>query len=44
VDFQINKLGESGKLVEQGFEFNSGNNEHFLSIEEIREYDKWAVL
>jgi len=44
VDFQINKLGESGKLVEQGFEFNSGNNDHFLSIEEIREYDKWAVL
>jgi len=35
VDFSINKLGEIGKLVEQGFEFHSGKNQSFLTIEEI---------
>ena len=34
-DFSTNKLGEISNLVEQGFEYNSGNNEHFLNIEEI---------
>jgi len=35
VDFSANKLGESGRSVEQGFEFHSGKNPRFLSIEEI---------
>ena len=35
VDFSVNKLGQTGQPVEQGFEFNSGKNPHFLSIEEI---------
>ena len=35
VDFRCNKLGETGGAVEQGFEFNSGRNPHFLNIEEI---------
>jgi UDP-N-acetylglucosamine 4,6-dehydratase len=34
-DFSINRLGERGALVDQGFEFHSGRNPHFLSIEEI---------
>jgi UDP-N-acetylglucosamine 4,6-dehydratase/5-epimerase len=33
--FSVNRLGECGQPVEQGFEFNSGRNPHFLSIEEI---------
>jgi len=34
--FLINKLNETGKPVDQGFEYNSGDNPHFLSVEEIR--------
>ncbi len=35
MDYTRNKLGETGKAVDQGFRYNSGNNPHFLSIEEI---------
>lgn len=34
-DFSTNNLGERGQPVEQGFEFNSGKNPEFLSIQEI---------
>lgn len=34
-DFTTNKLNEISNPVAQGFEYNSGNNEHFLTIEEI---------
>lgn len=43
VDFAVNKLGENGKSVEQGFEYHSGKNPHFLSIDEIREYNRLAA-
>ncbi|MNR60842.1 UDP-N-acetylglucosamine 4,6-dehydratase [compost metagenome] len=35
-DFAINALGEQATLVEPGFEYNSLNNRHFLSIEELK--------
>lgn len=35
VDFTHNRLGEAGRPVEQGFQYHSGSNAHFLSIEEI---------
>lgn len=34
-DFTVNKLGERGKLVDQGFEYNSGNNTEWLTHEEF---------
>jgi UDP-N-acetylglucosamine 4,6-dehydratase len=34
-NFLRNALGEVGQPVGQGFEYNSGRNEHFLTIEEI---------
>lgn len=37
VDYSINLLGEHGKLVPDGFDYNSGNNPHFLTVEELRE-------
>lgn len=37
VDYTVNKLGEKGNPVEQGFEYNSGTNPHFLTVEELRE-------
>ena len=39
-DFTENIFGEKGKQVEQGFEYNSGTNKHFLDIREIIEYNK----
>jgi len=30
-DFSVNPLGEKGQMVEQGFEYNSGNNQEWLS-------------
>ncbi len=35
VDFAVNGLGEIGRPVEEGFEFNSGRNLRFLSVQEI---------
>jgi len=34
-NFSENRLGEKGSLVEQGFEYNSGNNTEWLSKEEF---------
>ena len=42
--FSLNALGEEGVQVAQGFEYNSGTNTHFLSIDELKEYDKHAEL
>jgi len=36
VDFTVNQLQEIGQPVAPGFEFHSGKNPRFLSIEEIR--------
>lgn len=43
-NFTTNALGDEGKPVELGFEYNSGTNEHFLSVDELKEYDKLAEL
>lgn len=42
VDFMVNRLGEAGKMVEQGFEYHSGRNPHFLGIEEIADFNHMA--
>lgn len=41
-DFTVNKLGEQGREVAQGFEYNSGTNPQFLSIEQILEFNGMA--
>lgn len=41
-DFCTNALGEKGKPVEMGFEYNSGTNPHFLTVDEIIELDAKA--
>ncbi len=43
-DFLTNAIGETGKPVENGFFYNSGTNDHFLTVDELREYDKFAEL
>ncbi len=35
IDYSLNELGEKGVNVKQGFEYNSGNNDKWLSNQEI---------
>jgi UDP-N-acetylglucosamine 4,6-dehydratase len=42
VDFATNKLGERGVAVEQGFEYSSGKNPDFLSVEGIQAMNRLA--
>ena len=39
-DYKMNDLGEQGESVSQGFEYNSGTNDRFLSVSDILEMDK----
>jgi UDP-N-acetylglucosamine 4,6-dehydratase len=41
-DFSLNRLGERGAQVEQGFEYHSGKNPRLLNIEEIIEFNRKA--
>lgn len=43
-DFATNAINEKGTLVAQGFAYNSGTNPHFLSIEEIIEFNQLAGI
>ena len=38
-DFTKNSLGEEGKAVDLGSEYNSGTNPHFLTLDEITVYN-----
>ena len=37
-DFMLDNLGEKGQAVEYGFEYNSGTNPHFLTIDELTNF------
>jgi len=39
-DYAINRLGEKGKPVEQGFEYNSGNNSQWLTSSDLMDMIK----
>ena len=41
-DYLVNRLGETGVSVQRGFEYNSGSNPHFLSLDEIRAFNQRA--
>ena len=42
MDYNVNDIGEKGTEIEPGFEYNSGTNEIFLGIEQIREFNRAA--
>ena len=42
-EYAVSGLGEKGKPVEQGFEYNSGDNDHFLTVDEIRDFNAEAM-
>ena len=37
IDYNVNQIGEEGKSVERGFEYNSGTNTQILTVQELRE-------
>lgn len=39
-DYNLNRMGETGRPVTPGFEYESGTNPHFLSVEELRELNE----
>ena len=41
IDYDTNALGEHGVPVPEGFEFNSGTNSDFLTIEQLREMNSY---
>ena len=43
-DYTTNRLGERGTPVPQGYEYNSGNNPDFLSVDQIREFEGLTEL
>ena len=43
IDYAVNRLGEKGTPVEQGFEYNSGSNAVFLTPDEIVEFNRAAL-
>ncbi len=43
-NYNINSKGEKGKFVKKNFEYNSGNNNHFLKINEIKKFLKYDTL
>jgi len=43
-DYTTNGIGEVGVPVEQGFAYDSGANEHFLTIDEIKEFNRIAGM
>jgi UDP-N-acetylglucosamine 4,6-dehydratase len=44
VDYAISVTGERGAPVARGFEYNSGTNPRFLSVEEIGQYNQLAGI
>jgi UDP-N-acetylglucosamine 4,6-dehydratase/5-epimerase len=43
LDYVTNQLGERGEPVQDGFEYSSGKNDHFLNVKEIKEFSRIAV-
>ena len=38
-DYTKNQIGETGDFVDPGFEYQSGSNNDFLTIDQIKEYN-----
>jgi UDP-N-acetylglucosamine 4,6-dehydratase len=44
MDFSVNSLGETGRPVDIGFEYHSGKNSRFLTIDEIAAMNRFAEV
>ena len=43
IDYAVNAINEKGIPVDTGFEYNSGNNHHFLNLEEIKDFNNTSL-
>nr|WP_297347857.1 UDP-N-acetylglucosamine 4,6-dehydratase (inverting) [uncultured Glaciecola sp.] len=43
IDYSKNKLGEIGNKVDEKFEYHSGTNQQFLSVNDLKEMDKQTL-
>jgi UDP-N-acetylglucosamine 4,6-dehydratase len=43
IDYSKNKLGEIGNKVSEKFEYHSGTNQEFLSVNDLKEMDKQTL-
>ncbi len=43
IDYTVNNLNEEGIEVQQGYEYNSGTNKHFLTPQEISVFNEKAM-
>jgi UDP-N-acetylglucosamine 4,6-dehydratase len=43
IDYFVNAKNEKGKAVANGFEYNSGTNSYFLTLEEIQDFNEIAL-
>ena len=43
IDYTVNQISEEGVEVPQGYEYNSGNNPQFLSVNQINIFNKKAL-
>ncbi len=44
MEFSPNAIGETGKSVGNDFEYSSGNNQDFLTVEQIAQLNKSVVI
>lgn len=44
MDYTKNGIGETGVPVKQGFAYDSGANPHFLTVDEVREFNRVAGI
>ncbi len=42
-DFTVNALGEKGKKVKQGFEYSSLDNPHYMTVDEIKDFNTQSL-
>ena len=40
IDYTVNGLNEKGSFVEDGFEYNSLDNKHYLTIDELKKLNE----
>jgi len=43
INYAVDALGGNGKPVDQGFEYNSGTNSHFLDVQQIAQTNRIAM-
>jgi UDP-N-acetylglucosamine 4,6-dehydratase len=43
IDYSTNKIGQKGKKIPEDFEYHSGTNPHFLTVDELKNLNDAAL-